>query len=62
MFATFDQDKNGKIDKQEMTKVFQQMRMKLTSTEIDMIFATLDKRNDQYIAIDELFKWINVKT
>ena len=34
------------------------MKLKVTTNELDMIFAILDKNGDGYIKIDELKKWI----
>lgn len=44
-----------------MGTVFNSMRLKTTPAELDMIFATLDKNNDNFILINKLLDWLEIK-
>ena len=53
-FRRWDQDSNGKLDKEEFAKLL--MLRKVPKEHIDIVFQCFDKNHDQVINFEEFFK------
>lgn len=55
-FKVFDKNNDGFISRQEFIKVFQDMKINLTSVEIEALLRRIDKSGDNRISFDEFKK------
>ncbi|CAG5122507.1 unnamed protein product [Candidula unifasciata] len=53
LFKSYDKDKSGTLDKNEMKKVLDECGHKFTDAEVNEIFKQADRNNDGKICIDE---------
>ncbi|CAD8068862.1 unnamed protein product [Paramecium primaurelia] len=59
LFATFDKDSNGKINKAELAEVFSKMKIKnLDKDDVELIFKALDRDEDGQIDVKEFIKYL----
>lgn len=56
-FSKFDKDGNGTIDKDELSRLSEDLGQPLDQTQIDLAMRDLDMNNDGVIDLDEFARW-----
>lgn len=57
IFDSFDKDKNGYLEKDEIKKVSEELGKPLTPEELDKVMKMMDLNKDGKISFDEFYVW-----